>query len=242
MTRRTVDESQRRAAKVAGVLYLVMMATAIYFDTFVRSKLIVPGDIAKTASNIIAFERLFRLGIVFELTTAAGDIVLLSALYVLLKPVSRNLALLAAFWRLTESTIFAVIAVSGIVTLQLLSGAEYLRAFTPEQLQALARVSISAHSAGFNVALGFLGLGGGVFAYVLYKSRYVPAALPVIGMIAYAQMLAMSVAIILFPHAAKVITPAWYAFGFVFEVGCGLWFLIKGIRIPESVPRTSLTA
>ena len=89
-----MDESQRTAAKVAGVLYLVMMATSIFFDAFVRSNLVVAGDAARTASNILASERLFRVGIVFELITAAGDIALVIALYVVLKPVSQGLALL----------------------------------------------------------------------------------------------------------------------------------------------------
>jgi hypothetical protein len=235
----TIDESQRKAAKVAGVLYLAMMATSIFFQVYVRSGFIVPGDAAKTASNIMASERLFRIGIVFELITCAGDIVLVIALYTLLKPVNQSLALLAAFWRLAESTIFGVVALSSMVTLLFLSGANHLRAFTPEQLQSLARVAISAHVAGFNIGLAFLALGGSVFSYLLFKSRYVPNAFGVLGMFAYALMLAGSLAIIIFPNVASVIVPGGWAPAFVFEVGCGLWFLVKGVRASESTPRTA---
>ncbi len=229
----TIAESQRTAAKVVGLLYLAMMATSIFFDVFIWRKLIVSGDVAATASNIIASERLFRTGVVFELITCAGDIALVIGLYVLLKPVGRGLALLAAFWRLAESVIFAVLAISSMVVLIFLGDAKHLHAFTPEQLQALARVVISAHGAGFNISLGFLGLGGTVFAYLLFKSRYVPRAFGALGVFAYLLMLAYSVATIINPSVA-VLSLAPYAPAGVFEIGCGLWFLFKGVRIPES--------
>ena len=225
-----IDESQRTAAKVAGALYLVMMATSIFFDAFVRSNLVVAGDAARTASNILASERLFRVGIVFELITAAGDIALVIALYVVLKPVGQGLALLAAFWRLAESVVFAVVALTSLVTLLFLSDATHLRAFTPEQLHSLARLAISAHVAGFNIGLAFLGLGGALFSYLLFKSRYVPAAFGMLGMVSYTLMLGGCVAVILFPGVARFIVPGLWTPTFAFEVGCGLWFLVKGLR------------
>lgn len=225
-----MTQSQRTAAKVAGFLYLAMMATSIFFQVYARSGFIVPGDAAKTASNIMASERLFRIGIVFELITCAGDIALVIALYTLLEPVNRSLALLAAFWRLAESAIFGVVALSSMVTLLFLSGANHLAAFTPAQLQSLARLAISAHVAGFNIGIAFLGLGGSVFSYLLFKSRYVPRAFGALGMFGYVVMLACSVAVIVFPNSARVLIPGFWAPAFVFEVGCGLWFLVKGVQ------------
>ncbi len=225
-----IDESQRKAAKVAGVLYLVMMATSIFFDAFVRANLVVAGDAARTASNILASERLFRVSIVFELITAAGDIALVIALYVVLKPVSHGLALLAAFWRLAESVVFAVVALTSLVTLLFLSDATHLRAFTPEQLHSLARLAISAHAAAFNIVLAFLGLGGTVFSYLLFKSGYVPKAFGALGMVAYVVMLAGCLAIIIVPAAGRFIVPVGFVPAFLFEVGCGLWFIVKGLR------------
>ena len=214
------------------------MATSIYFDAFVRSSLIVSGDAAKTASNILASEGLFRTSIVFELITAAGDIALVIALYVLLEPVNRGLALLAAFWRLAESVVFIVVALISLVTLLFLGNAAHLHAFTPEQRQSLARVAISGRVAGFNIGLGFLGLGGSLFAYLLFKSRYVPRAFGALGMCAYVVMLAGCVAIIVFPGAGRFVVPGAWAPAFAFEVGCGLWFLIKGITVaPPARPR-----
>ena len=236
MTIGAIDESQRTAARVVGVLYLAMMATSIFFDVFVWRNIIVPGDAARTASNIMANERLFRTGVVFELVTCAGDIALLMGLYVLLEPVNQGLALLAAFWRLAESVVFGVLAIGSMVVLIVLGGANQSHAFALDQLQELARVAMRTHAAGFTVAFVFLGLGGALFSYLLFKSRYVPRAFGVLGVFAYILMLAYSVAIIIVPQFA-VLSLAPYAPAGVFEIGCGLWFLVKGVRAPASAPR-----
>ena len=128
MTISTIDESQRKAARVVGFMYLFMMVTAVFAEFYVRSNLIVHGNAAETARNIMASERLFRIGIASNLITFAGDVVLVATLYVLLKPVNRSLAFLAAFWRLAECSILGVITLSDFVVLLLLSGADYLKA------------------------------------------------------------------------------------------------------------------
>src|SRR6516164_727417 len=93
-----VDESQRKAAKAAGLAYLITTVIVVYVNFGIHDRLIT-GNAAETARNILAHERLFRIGIAGDLTYCAGIVVLLTALYVLLKPVSRGLALLATFWR-----------------------------------------------------------------------------------------------------------------------------------------------
>src|SRR6202789_846031 len=94
----TVDESQSKAARVAGFAYLITLATVVYANFGIHDRLIVENN-AETARNILAHERLFRIGIAGDLIYCAGVIVLVTALYVILKPVDRGLALLAAFWR-----------------------------------------------------------------------------------------------------------------------------------------------
>ncbi len=105
MTLRTLEPAQYAAAKVAGFLYLFTMATANFAEFYARGRLIVFGDAVQTAKNIAASERLFRLGIVSNLITFASVVILVAALYFVLKPINRNVALLAAFWRLAESAI-----------------------------------------------------------------------------------------------------------------------------------------
>ena len=150
MTIGTIDKSQRKAAKVVGFSYLFALPPAIFAEFYVLGRLIVYNNAVDTARNILAHERLFRLGTASNLMVFAIDIVLITALYVVLKPVSRNLALLAAFWGLVETAIFVVTLLNDLEALRLLSsGADYLRVFEPDRLQALARLfSIDKNRAG----------------------------------------------------------------------------------------------
>src|SRR5207237_3309136 len=103
MTIGTIDESQRKAATVVGFSYLFALPPAIFAEFYVRARLIVFDNAAQTARNIMAHERLFRLGTASNLTVFAVDVVLIVALYVVLKPVNRGLALLATGWGLIET-------------------------------------------------------------------------------------------------------------------------------------------
>src|SRR6266566_4431109 len=143
MTISSIDESQRTAARVAGFAYLLSLATEVVSEFRIKPHLIVAGNAAETARNILAHETLFRIGIASDLIYSIGTVVLLSALYVILKPVSRNLALLAAFSRLVYAMTWVVIALNYFTALRILSGAEYVRAFGADQAQALARLHLS---------------------------------------------------------------------------------------------------
>jgi hypothetical protein len=228
----TIDESQRKAAKVAGFLYLLTMVTANFAEFYARGRLIVPGDALQTAKNIAASERLFRLGTVSDLITFAGCVILLLSLYVILKPINRNVALLAAFWRLAECSIFALITLNDFVALRLLSGADYLRAFDTQQLQALAYTFVRAHDAGYLIGLVFFGLGSTVFSYLWFKSRYIPRGLAAWGIFSSLVVAIVTLAIMVFPSLAAVVRPVYFAPIFIFEVTLGLWLLIKGIQAP----------
>ena len=129
--------SPGRAATVAGAAYLLTMATAVFAEFFVRGTLIVPGDAVRTASNVVANARLFRLGLVCDLVTWAGVVVLVWALHELLAPVHPSLALLAAFWRIVEASVLGAITVNGLVVLRLLSGDDYLWAVAPDVILEL---------------------------------------------------------------------------------------------------------
>src|SRR5438128_9322065 len=129
MTIGTIDESQRRAARVVGFSYLFALPPAIFAEFYVRAHLITFGDAAQTAQNIMAHERLFRLGTASNLTVFAVDIVLITSLYVVLKPVNRNLALLATLWGIIETAVLVVATLSDFDVLRVLSGADYLGVF-----------------------------------------------------------------------------------------------------------------
>ena len=221
-------------ARVAGFIYLFAMALGIFSQVFVLGRMVVPGDAAATANNILAFEGLFRLGIAVDVITFVSDVVIAWAFYELLNSVDKSLALLGAFLRIADGAILAVTTFSGLVTLRLLSGVDYLRAFDANQLQSLARLFVSARGLGFDVGFVFLGLGSTVFAYLLFKSRYVPRALAGWGVFASLALAIGSLAAILFPWFAANTSMTYMVPMFFYEVPLGLWFLVKGVRAPTT--------
>jgi hypothetical protein len=236
----------QQAAKIAGAAYLLTYAP-VYSWLFVYPKLFVAGDVARTASNIMAHAQLFRVTIILNLLTVAGCVILNVALYELLAPVHRSLARLAAFWRLVEQAVYGAITVSSFVVLSVLSGADYLKAFEPRQLQALARLLLGAGSSGFWVAMFFLSLGSTIYCYLLVRSRYIPRALAYSGLVASALGVLGLFSYFLFPAfimasfaAVRALPAAGLALLalilvpiFSFEFTIGLWLLVKGVRIPE---------
>lgn len=227
-----ISPAQRTAAKVVGFLYLFQMATAIFGESFVRGRLIVRGDATQTALNIVGAERLFRLSIAGDLVTYTGVIVLIWAFYVLVRPVNRNMALLAVLFRLAETAVLCVATVNSLVVLRLLSGAADLKTFETGQLHSLANLALSAQGLGMMVGFILLGLGSTVFAYLLLKSGYVPKAIAVWGIFSSLVLAIVTWAILLFPNLGKVMGMAYMGPMGVYEVGLGLWLLIKGIRAP----------
>jgi len=227
----TIEPAQHNAAKVVGFLYLFLMAIAMFGEMYARGSLIVPGDAVQTATNIAASERLFRIGALSHLICAIGDAVLLWALYIVLTPINRNVALLAAFLRLIECGVYGAVIVNDFAALRVLSGAAYLQVFDTQELQVLARLFISVWGAGFGIVMVFLGLGSAVFSYLWFKSRYVPRVLAGWGIFASLALSIVTMIIMVFPGVAAI-GLTYMAPMFFYEVGLGLWLLIKGIRTP----------
>ena len=179
MTNRTADISLRQAARVAGFGYLIVFILAGFANSIAFENLIVPGDAATTANNIIANESLFRFGIAGWVIVLAFDAVVAWALYVLLKPVSRSLSLLAAWFRLVFVAIFASALVNLSSVLQLFSGADYLTVFEPSQLHAQAMLFLNTYEYGVTISFVFFGIHIFVLGYLIFKSGYIPKILGV---------------------------------------------------------------
>jgi uncharacterized protein DUF4386 len=225
----TIEPAQRTAAKVVGFLYLFTMATAMFSQLYVHGRLIVRGDAVSTARNIAASERLFRIGIASDLITVVGVVILVWALYVVLRPIHRNLALLAAFLRLTENAIAAAAALNAFIALRFLNGTtHYLEVFEKEQLQALSQVFLGMQGSGLGIAFVFLGAGSAVFSYVWLKSCYIPRALALWGIFSSSVMALVTLAVMVFP-GLSVLGLTYMAPMFFYEVGLGLWLLVKGL-------------
>jgi hypothetical protein len=222
--------SAMAAARMAGLLYVIQMATAVFGEVYVRGRLIARGDPAKTAENIMGAERLFRLSIAGDLVTYVAVIVLTWCLYVVLRRVDEHMALLAVLFRLAENAVLCVATVNSLAVLRLLSGRGSLEAFEPGQLQTLASLALGIQGLGMSVAFILCGLGSAVFAYLLLRSRYVPVALAGLGMFGSLVLALVTFAGLVFPGLRAAVGMAYMAPMGVYEVGLGLWLLFKGIR------------
>ncbi len=231
MTIATIDETRRKAATVVGLSYLLALPPAIFAEFYVRSQLIAFGNVAQTAQNIVAHERLFRLGTASNLAVFALDVVLIMGLYVVLMPVNRSVALVATGWGLIETATLVFVTLSDFDVLRILSGADYLHAFEADRLQALARLSVGAHGSAYNVGLVLAGLRSTAFCYLWFESRFIPRPLAAWGIVASFLMGACAFSFIIFPELAKVVGVGIYGAPiFFFELTMGVWLLLRGLR------------
>ena len=223
---------QRRAATIVGVLYLLTMGSAV-LAVYLRGRLIVQEDAARTATASLASETLFRLAILSDLMTTAGVLALIVGLYIILRPISRYWALVGLVFRLVESCVFATALLSYFNFLILLDGSAYLRPIGITQLQALAYSSLSVHGSSFSIGFTFLGLGSTIFACLWLKSSYVPKVIALWGVIASILMAAISMLSIVVPSVTAALGLIYMMPLAVFEIGIGAWLLIRGLRDPE---------
>ncbi len=223
--------SIQKYARIAAVLYLLIAVVSGVAHGYVPSKLIVPGDAAATASNVMALDSLLRVGGVgSELVILLSEIVLTVLLYVLLKPVNRTLSLVAAVSRLTMTTIHGLNLLNYFFALQLLGGTPYLAVFRADQLQALALLFLNAHHYGFEIGIAFLTLHVFVLGYLIFKSGYIPRILGILFALAAVGYLIDSLAMLLV--ANYTITPVYITIPIVIaEIAFPLWLLFKGVNI-----------
>lgn len=230
-----VDESQRHAAKAAGLAYLVTFAIVVYVNFGIHNRLMVPGNAGETARNILAHEQLFRLGILGDLIYCVGVVVLLTALYVILRPVNRGLALLATFWRLIWVLMWLVMTLNLFDALRLLHGADYLRAFEADRLQALARLYLGTRFDYYYVGLLFGALASTVCGYLWFRSGYIPRALAAFGVIASAWCVACTLVLYVFPDFDRIVNLWWFdTLMGLFDIALSFWLLFRGLRGPAS--------
>jgi hypothetical protein len=232
MKNRLDEESQRKAARIAGLLFLFTFIFPTITWIFVSSKFIVAGNVIAAANNIIANELLFRIGIITELIRSALAVVFALTLYIILKSINKNLALLAVFLKLTEAILLAVIALGNFIALLILNERASLTVFEPEQIQALVGLFINPYFHVSAIVLVFHGLNSMVFLYLLFKSKYVPRKLAGFGILSYALVFIYSLTLILAPNYAMMVTIQIICLvpSILLELILGLWLLIKGIN------------
>jgi hypothetical protein len=231
MEEHRIGTSPRAIARIGGLLYLIIIIIGIFGEAFVRGRIVVAGDAAATAANLRAMEPLWRFGIAAELVLLSCAIALTLIFFILLRPVSRDLAYLAVFFNLVSIAVEAVAALNLVAALFPLGNAAYLKAFTPEQLQAMASLSVRSHGHGFGVALIFFGFVCIIVGYLIFRSGYLPRTIGVLMQIAGWCYLIDSFALILAPTFANRIFPAILLPSFVGEASFCLWLLVKGVNV-----------
>lgn len=218
-------------ARLAGLAYVLIILIGIFSVSYIETSLVVAGDDAATVNNLLANQLRFRIGVLSEILMFVLVILLSLALYVILKRVDKNLALLALLWRIGEAIIGGGVAVlSGIVPLLLLNRESALNA---EQLQPLVGLFLAVRGAGLDVVLIFVGVGGTLFCYLFFKSKLIPRILASWGMLTYMSMLILAIVSILVPDILESTKMIFYAPGRLFEIIIGLWLLIKGVKIEQ---------
>jgi hypothetical protein len=228
------DEWPQRYARIGGLLYLLVIVAAMFGESFVRGTLIVSGNPAATAGNILAHESLFRGGLAAEMLTCVADVALALILYVLLRPVSRNIALLGAFFRLSFVAVYSVAKLFEIAALVLLTNTHLQPALEPGQLQALAYACLQIHSLGYGLSLLFFGCCSACFGHLIRQSRYLPRLLGSLLVVAGIGYVIFSLAQMLAPaFAGKWLFPWLMLPGFFGELGLALWLLIRGVDIAK---------
>jgi hypothetical protein len=220
-------------ARIGGVLYLIVIVLGLFGEAFVRGRIIVSGDATATAANIRSLESLWRFGIAGEFLLLICATVLTLILFALLRPVHRDLALLAVFFNLVSIAVEAVAALNLVAALFPLGNAEYLKVFEPEQLHAMASLAVKSHSYGFGVALIFFGCECLVLGYLIFKSNYLPKAIGVLMQVAGWCYLTNSFALLLAPTFANRLFPAILVPAFVGEASLCLWLLVKGVNMEK---------
>jgi hypothetical protein len=218
-------------ARIAGVLFLVSMVAGGLGEFYIPTKLIVSGDAAATAKNIIASNSLFRIGFATYLIEAICDIGLSLVFYVLLRPVHKNLALLAAFFGLVSTAVFAGAELFYFLPVHILGGADYLKTFSPEQLNTLTLLSLKLYGLGAGIFLAFYGIATLLRGYLIYRSNYLPKFLGVLLALAGLGFIAKNFFLVLAPAFPSdfFLLPMPLA-----GVAMTVWFLVKGIDVSKS--------
>ncbi len=223
---RIVAASPRLEARVAGVFYLLTILARMLVEILVRNRLVVSDDAAATATNILAHVSSWRWGFAGDIVSFATYIALTSLLYELFKPVNRSVSLVGAFFGLAASVVQAMSSLFHLAPLILLGGAQYLRVFTAEQLQALALVFLRLRAAAYhNIGLVFFGLYCFLVGILILRSTFLPRILGILMALA-----GLSYAVFLSPPLVQSLQPYILIFPGVGQISLCLWLLVMGIN------------
>jgi hypothetical protein len=230
LTKRNPALTAQTYARIAGVLFLLSFVAGGFGEAYVPSRLMVPGDATATAQNIKALDSLFRMGFAAYLVEAVCDIALTLILYVLLRPVRKPIALLAAFFGLVGTAVFAAAELFYLAPSLILGGAGYLKTFSPDQLNALALLSLKLFATGGAMFTVFYGLAWVLRGYLIFRSGYLPRFLGVLMTLGGLAFITRNVLLVLAPAYAP---GSLLLLALPGGLSLTVWFLVRGVDVPK---------
>ncbi|HJQ52501.1 MAG TPA: DUF4386 domain-containing protein [Gemmatimonadaceae bacterium] len=225
-----IEIDQQNAARIAGWAGLLSLPFVLLPNFGVIERFIIRGDAVQSARNIVAHQLLFRLSIASELLYAAGLLMVIAGYYVILAPIGRNLALIAATWRLIYGLMWIAIPLGLFEALRLLHGTPYLQVIGNDQLQAMARLATAAGGDQYYLGLLFWSLSATASGWLWVKSRFIPRGLAWFGVIAAAWCVLCTIIYISVPDFAHVVNLWWFDTPLaLFEIALSMWLIAKGL-------------
>lgn len=222
--------SNKNLARIAGLLYLIVIATGLFAEVFVRQALTVHGDPVATAHNIQSSEMLFRYGIVADLVNFVVGLPSVIIIYILFKPINKNLAKLAIMFVVIQTAIIAVNILFQMAPLLILGGEKYLNAFQPNQLATLSLLSLNIQALGYGIGLVFFGFYCLIIGYLIFQSKLVPRTLGILYAVSGLGYLINSFVMFLSENFAN---PLFFYIAipiFIGELSLCLWLMVMGVK------------
>jgi hypothetical protein len=235
-SKHTTTSSMNLLARISGILYLIIIVGGIYAG-FARMELLVAGDAAATAANIVASEGLLRSAILGDLAMIISDVAIGVVFYMLFKAVNPTLSLLSAFFRLAQASALGLNLLVLFLALQFANGAEYLSAFNSEQLDAIATLMLSIHGTGYQLALVFFVFSILIQGYLIIRSGFLPkwlGTLVIIAALAYFVDSFAAFALTNYADYADTLATMLVAVALPVELILALWLLIRGVNVSET--------
>lgn len=226
----TVEARPQLYARFAGLLYLFVIVFGGYSEGFVMSALIVPGDAAATAHNILGAESVWRLSVGGNLLVPILAVMQLWIEYLLVKPVSRNLALLFVLFNGASLAIETVSKLFLLMVDPVLRDTGYAAVFDPGQIYALADLMLTAHDISFHIALIFFGLACLLLGGLIFRSGYLPKFVGVLMGLAGACYLVATYGALFAPAFGQAISPWILLPVLIGEATLCLWLLLMGVN------------
>src|SRR5258705_3165893 len=222
-----------RYARAAGVAMLLSVIFGFLGEAYIPGGVMVQAAATATAANIVAHPRLFRLGFATYLVEGICDVALCVFFYILLKPVDRNLALLSAFFAIASMTIYAIAESSYFVSSLVVRDTSGMAAFTAEQRNAFALLSLRISATIAALFLVLYGIATAIRGYLVMRSGYFPKVLGVLFMIGGAGFILRTATFVLAPtYGSDLMLLPMAVAGIPFM----LWLLIRGVALPPRQP------